>query len=151
MSSFLGPTDRVPPEHGVQFVKYCSILLQALTIQADEDFLYAVYELSKIRGASWEEEQTQYVLTQFHLFQFPSFLPASLSSSPSKYRNQKTSPVKTTYISKSLSFSPYACHCPLSVPIGSVGRRSRWHHVFRFDLKVNVAFVDWNSGTLLLS
>ncbi len=38
-------------------------MLQALTIQADEDFLYAVYELSKIRGASWEEEQTQYVLT----------------------------------------------------------------------------------------
>lgn len=46
-------------EHGVLFVKYCSILLQALTIQADEDFLYAVYELSKIRGASWEEEQRQ--------------------------------------------------------------------------------------------
>ncbi len=48
-----------PPEHGVLFVKYCSILLQALTIQADEDFLYAIYELSKIRGASWEEEQRQ--------------------------------------------------------------------------------------------
>jgi vacuolar protein sorting-associated protein 13A/C len=46
-------------EHGVLFVKYCSILLQALTIQADEDFLYAIYELSKIRGASWEEEQRQ--------------------------------------------------------------------------------------------
>jgi vacuolar protein sorting-associated protein 13A/C len=46
-------------EHGVLFVKYCSILLQALTMQADEDFLYAVYELSKIRGASWEEEQRQ--------------------------------------------------------------------------------------------
>jgi len=45
----------------VLFVKYCSILLQALTIQADEDFLYAVYELSKIRGASWEEEQRQQV------------------------------------------------------------------------------------------
>ena len=48
-----------PAEHGVLFVKYCSILLQALTIQADEDFLYAIYELSKIRGASWEEEQKQ--------------------------------------------------------------------------------------------
>jgi vacuolar protein sorting-associated protein 13A/C len=48
-----------PIEHGVLFVKYCSILLQALTIQADEDFLYAIYELSKIRGASWEEEQRQ--------------------------------------------------------------------------------------------
>jgi len=48
-----------PAEHGVLFVKYCSILLQALTIQADEDFLYAIYELSKIRGASWEDEQQQ--------------------------------------------------------------------------------------------
>lgn len=77
MSSFLGPTDRVSPEHGVQFIKYCSILLQALTIQADEDFLYAVYELSKIRGASWEEEQTQYVLTQFDLSNLPHFCQRS--------------------------------------------------------------------------
>ncbi|KAI0068196.1 hypothetical protein BV25DRAFT_1793389 [Artomyces pyxidatus] len=44
-------------EHGVLFVKYCSILLQALTIEADEDFLFAVYELSRIRGASWEDGQ----------------------------------------------------------------------------------------------
>lgn len=51
-------------EHGVLFIKYCSILLQALTIQADEDFLYAVYELSKIRGASWEEEQTHILIEQ---------------------------------------------------------------------------------------
>ncbi|EIM83408.1 uncharacterized protein STEHIDRAFT_170692 [Stereum hirsutum FP-91666 SS1] len=42
-------------EHGVLFVKYCSVLLQALTITADEDFLYTVYELSQIKGASWEE------------------------------------------------------------------------------------------------
>ncbi|KAI0275069.1 vacuolar protein sorting-associated protein 13 [Gloeopeniophorella convolvens] len=51
-------------EHGVLFVKYCSILLQALTVQADEDFLYAVYELSKIRGASWEEEQRDILIEQ---------------------------------------------------------------------------------------
>ncbi|KAI9460579.1 hypothetical protein BJY52DRAFT_1117906 [Lactarius psammicola] len=51
-------------EHGVLFIKYCSILLQALTIQADEDFLYSVYELSKIRGASWEEEQTHVLIEQ---------------------------------------------------------------------------------------
>ncbi|KAI0321342.1 hypothetical protein OF83DRAFT_1274656 [Amylostereum chailletii] len=43
--------------HGVLFVKYCSILLQALTIEADEDFLYALYELSQIKGASWEDGQ----------------------------------------------------------------------------------------------
>ncbi|KAI0308206.1 hypothetical protein B0F90DRAFT_1833497 [Multifurca ochricompacta] len=51
-------------EHGVLFIKYCSILLQALTIQADEDFLYAIYELSKIRGASWEEEQRHILIEQ---------------------------------------------------------------------------------------
>ncbi|KAF9270221.1 DUF1162-domain-containing protein [Marasmius fiardii PR-910] len=41
--------------HGVLFVKYCSILLQALTIEADEDLLFAIYDLSQIKGASWEE------------------------------------------------------------------------------------------------
>ncbi|KAH9950347.1 vacuolar protein sorting-associated protein 13 [Amylocystis lapponica] len=44
-------------EHGVFFVKYCSVLLQALTIEADEDFLYALYDLTKIQGASWDEGQ----------------------------------------------------------------------------------------------
>ncbi|KZT65144.1 vacuolar protein sorting-associated protein 13 [Daedalea quercina L-15889] len=44
-------------EHGVFFVKYCSILLQALTIEADEDFLYALYDLTQIKGASWDEDQ----------------------------------------------------------------------------------------------
>lgn len=42
-------------EHGVLFVKYCSILLQALTIEADEDFLFAIYDLTQVKGASWEE------------------------------------------------------------------------------------------------
>jgi vacuolar protein sorting-associated protein 13A/C len=42
-------------EHGVMFIKYCSILLQALTIEADEDLLFAIYDLTKIRGVSWEE------------------------------------------------------------------------------------------------
>jgi len=46
--------------HGVLFVKYCSILLQALTIEADEDFLMSVYELSQIKGISWEREQKEY-------------------------------------------------------------------------------------------
>lgn len=48
-------------EHGVFFVKYCSVLLQALTVEADEDFLYAIYDLTKIKGASWEEDQEEYV------------------------------------------------------------------------------------------
>ncbi|KAJ6604648.1 vacuolar protein sorting-associated protein 13 [Mycena vulgaris] len=42
-------------EHGVLFVKYCSILLQALTIEADEDLLFSIYDLTQIKGASWEE------------------------------------------------------------------------------------------------
>ncbi|KAF5370222.1 hypothetical protein D9615_010080 [Tricholomella constricta] len=41
-------------EHGVLFVKYCSILLQALTMEADEDLLFAIYDLTQIEGASWE-------------------------------------------------------------------------------------------------
>lgn len=44
-------------EHGVFFVKYCSILLQALTVEADEDFLFSVYDLTKIKGASWDVAQ----------------------------------------------------------------------------------------------
>ncbi|KZS92954.1 vacuolar protein sorting-associated protein 13 [Sistotremastrum niveocremeum HHB9708] len=43
-------------EHGVLFVKYASILLQAMTIQVDEDFLFALYDLTKLKGLSWEDE-----------------------------------------------------------------------------------------------
>jgi vacuolar protein sorting-associated protein 13A/C len=42
-------------EHGVLFIKYCSVLLQALTIEADEDLLFAIYDLTQIKGASWED------------------------------------------------------------------------------------------------
>jgi vacuolar protein sorting-associated protein 13A/C len=48
-------------EHGVMFIKYCSILLQALTIEADEDLLFAIYDLTKIKGVSWEEDIEEYV------------------------------------------------------------------------------------------
>ncbi|KAG2072635.1 DUF1162-domain-containing protein [Suillus decipiens] len=50
-------------EHGVLFVKYCSVLLQALTIEADEDLLFAIYDLVQIQGVSWEEN-TEDVLIQ---------------------------------------------------------------------------------------
>ncbi|TFK77101.1 vacuolar protein sorting-associated protein 13 [Pluteus cervinus] len=49
--------------HGVFFVKYCSLLLQALTIEADEDLLYSLYDLTQIKGAFWEADATDY-LTQ---------------------------------------------------------------------------------------
>ena len=41
-------------EHGVLFVKYCSVLLQALTIEADEDLLFSLSELMQINGI-WED------------------------------------------------------------------------------------------------
>ncbi|KIM85199.1 hypothetical protein PILCRDRAFT_817197 [Piloderma croceum F 1598] len=50
-------------EHGVMFIKYCSVLLQALTIEADEDLLFAIYDLTKIKGVSWEEG-TEDILVQ---------------------------------------------------------------------------------------
>ena len=48
--------------HGVLFIKYCSILLQALTIETDEDFLLSLYDLTKIQGASWDAEVTEFVV-----------------------------------------------------------------------------------------
>ncbi|PFH54473.1 hypothetical protein AMATHDRAFT_72271 [Amanita thiersii Skay4041] len=41
-------------EHGVIFVKYCSILLQALSIEADEDLLFSLYDFAQIEGL-WEK------------------------------------------------------------------------------------------------
>ncbi|KAH9849745.1 vacuolar protein sorting-associated protein 13 [Lenzites betulinus] len=56
-------------EHGVFFVKYCSILLQALTVEADEDFLFALYDLTKIKDAPWDEGQADVLLA------FPEDIP----------------------------------------------------------------------------
>jgi len=42
--------------HGVLFVKYVSVLLQAMTLRVDEDFLFALIDFSKVQGASWEEQ-----------------------------------------------------------------------------------------------
>lgn len=47
-------------EHGVLFVKYFSVLLQALTIEADEDLLFALYDLSQIQGLSWDDPAKEY-------------------------------------------------------------------------------------------
>ncbi|KAJ3551176.1 hypothetical protein NM688_g4862 [Phlebia brevispora] len=51
-------------EHGVTFVKYCSILLQALAVQTDEDFLFALYDLTKLKGASWDKAQEDILLSE---------------------------------------------------------------------------------------
>ncbi|THV04954.1 vacuolar protein sorting-associated protein 13 [Dendrothele bispora CBS 962.96] len=56
-------------EHGVLFVKYCSVLLQALTVEVDEDLLFALYDLTQIKGASWEE------VSQDVLIEHPEDIP----------------------------------------------------------------------------
>ncbi|KZT54406.1 DUF1162-domain-containing protein [Calocera cornea HHB12733] len=50
--------------HGVLFVKYASILLQSMTIELDEDFLYALIDFSKFRGGSWEAEVQDILIEQ---------------------------------------------------------------------------------------
>ncbi|KZO93498.1 vacuolar protein sorting-associated protein 13 [Calocera viscosa TUFC12733] len=50
--------------HGVLFVKYASILLQSMTIELDEDFLYALIDFSKFRGGSWETEVQDVLIEQ---------------------------------------------------------------------------------------
>jgi len=62
-------------EHGVLFIKYCSILLQALTIEADEDLLFAIYDLTQIKGASWEAGVTD------ALIQHPQEIPEPRTNS----------------------------------------------------------------------
>ena len=55
-------TNRCHLAHGVLFIKYCSILLQALTIETDEDFLLSLYDLTKIQGASWNAQVVEFVV-----------------------------------------------------------------------------------------
>ncbi|KAG8963047.1 hypothetical protein FRC03_003482 [Tulasnella sp. 419] len=50
--------------HGVLFVKYLSVLLQAFTVQMDEDFLFALLDLTKMKALSWEEEEED-MLTEY--------------------------------------------------------------------------------------
>ncbi|KAF7791866.1 hypothetical protein EIP86_002890 [Pleurotus ostreatoroseus] len=62
-------------EHGVTFVRYCSILLQALTVQTDEDFLFALYDLTKLKGAPWDTAQEDILIAE------PDDIPEPQSSS----------------------------------------------------------------------
>lgn len=41
--------------YGVIYIKYATLLLQQMTLEIDEDFVYALLEFSKIPGASWSE------------------------------------------------------------------------------------------------
>ncbi len=64
------------------FVKYASILLQAITIQLDEAFLYAVLDLTKLQGVDWEAESEKWVImiTTFNLFSLLLYLIVCSSS-----------------------------------------------------------------------
>ncbi|ODO11680.1 hypothetical protein I350_00464 [Cryptococcus amylolentus CBS 6273] len=55
--------------HGVIFVKYATILLQSMTIEMDEDFLFALLDFVKFKGASWQED------TQDALIEHPKEIP----------------------------------------------------------------------------
>ncbi|KAI9714321.1 MAG: hypothetical protein M1820_000282 [Bogoriella megaspora] len=43
--------------YGVLYIKYFTVLLQQMTIEIDEDFIFALLDFSKVPGASWAEEQ----------------------------------------------------------------------------------------------
>ncbi|KAI1862359.1 uncharacterized protein JN550_010221 [Neoarthrinium moseri] len=41
--------------YGVIYIKYATLLLQQMTVELDEDFIYAVLDFTKVPGASWTE------------------------------------------------------------------------------------------------
>ena len=43
--------------YGVLYIKYFTILLQQMTLEIDEDFIFALLDFVKIPGASWSEEK----------------------------------------------------------------------------------------------
>lgn len=52
--SFSGSICKVKDDsHGVVFIKYATVLLQEMTMELDEDFLFALLDFSKFPGASW--------------------------------------------------------------------------------------------------
>ena len=42
--------------YGVLYIKYATILFQQMTLEIDEDFIFALLDFSKIPGASWSNE-----------------------------------------------------------------------------------------------
>ncbi|KAK4154799.1 hypothetical protein C8A00DRAFT_32394 [Chaetomidium leptoderma] len=45
--------------YGVEYIKYATILLQEMTVELDEDLIYAVLEFSKIPSASWSSTEEE--------------------------------------------------------------------------------------------
>lgn len=55
--SFSASVCRVKDDsHGVYFIKYATLLLQEMSIEVDEDFLFALIDFAKFPGASWNAE-----------------------------------------------------------------------------------------------
>ncbi|PQE10057.1 Vacuolar sorting-associated 13 protein [Rutstroemia sp. NJR-2017a BVV2] len=54
--SFHAMVTRVKDDsYGVLYIKYATILLQQMTLEIDEDFVWALLEFSKVPGAAWSE------------------------------------------------------------------------------------------------
>ncbi|OJJ49438.1 hypothetical protein ASPZODRAFT_129900 [Penicilliopsis zonata CBS 506.65] len=45
--------------YGVLYIKYATVLVQQMTLELDEDFIFAMLEFAKVPGASWSEEQEE--------------------------------------------------------------------------------------------
>ncbi|KAJ9613902.1 Vacuolar protein sorting-associated protein 13 [Cladophialophora chaetospira] len=43
--------------YGVLYIKYATLLLQQITVELDEDFIFAMLDFVKVPGASWSEEK----------------------------------------------------------------------------------------------
>jgi vacuolar protein sorting-associated protein 13A/C len=43
--------------YGVLYIKYATLLLQQMTLELDEDFIFAMLDFTKVPGASWAEER----------------------------------------------------------------------------------------------
>ena len=41
--------------YGVLYIKYFTFLMQQMTIEIDEDFIFALLDFTKVPGASWNE------------------------------------------------------------------------------------------------
>ena len=42
--------------YGVLYIKYFTLLLQQMTVELDEDFIFAMLDFAKVPGASWSED-----------------------------------------------------------------------------------------------
>ncbi|KAL5336775.1 hypothetical protein BJX70DRAFT_400270 [Aspergillus crustosus] len=43
--------------YGVLYIKYATVLLQQMTVELDEDFIFAMLDFTKASGAAWSEKQ----------------------------------------------------------------------------------------------